>query len=79
MIGCKKNRAPRNAIASALKNVPDVCLITVRKRSVQLHKRALNVNYSNTLEVDLSSNFFKISAGSANFARKIIAAMMYGL
>jgi len=35
--------------------------------------------YSKILGVDLSSSFLRMSAGSANFARKIIAAMMYGL
>ena len=36
-------------------------------------------SYLNTLGVLFSSSFLRISAGSANFARKIIAAMMYGL
>ena len=36
-------------------------------------------SYFKILGVLLSSNFFRISAGSANFARKIIAAIMYGL
>ena len=60
---------------SNMKNQP---LASKLAQSV-FHIAAVPDDYLNTLGVPFSSSFLRMSAGSANFARKIIAAMMYGL
>ncbi len=57
-----------------------VCQSTDPYASINLLTDARWLNYYlNTLGVPFSSSFLRMSAGSANFARKIIAAIMYGL